>query len=160
MLLLLREKEAILLTVYVEADPLADSWRDVIPGDAEVGPHLSPGHSSDGQVLPLVLLVAPLVPGGVPDDVLTVLSPPGDPRGGVTRGLAHERHVFPLLDHHVLAGLEIVNLRGHVDVQTSILLLHLLGIDLTHVAAPVRLKHRPQVKLPNLKSSYGPVLVR
>lgn len=82
-------REATLLTVDVKADPLADSGRDVIPGDAEVGPHLGPGHSSDGQVLPLVFLVAPLVPGGIPDDVLTVLSPPGDPRGGVTRGLAH-----------------------------------------------------------------------
>ena len=89
MLLLLREKEATLLTVDVEADPLADSWRDVIPGDAEVSPHLGPGHSSDSQVLPLVLLVAPLVPGGVPDDVLTVLTPPGDPWGGMTRSLAH-----------------------------------------------------------------------
>ena len=66
-------REATLLTVDVKADPLADSGRDVIPGDAEVGPHLGPGYSSDGQVLALVLLLASLVPGGAPDDVLAVL---------------------------------------------------------------------------------------
>ena len=144
-----------LLTVDVETDPLADGGRHVVPGDAEVGPHLGPGHPGDGQVLPLELLVAALVPGGVPDDVLAVLASPGDPRGGVTRGLAHQGHVLPLLDHDVLAGLEIVNLRGDIDVQTSVLLLHLLSVYLTHVAAPVRLQHRAEVQLPNLKSLYN-----
>ena len=142
-----------LLTVHVETDPLADGGRDVVPGDAEVGPHLRPAGPGDGQVLALVLLLAPLAPGRVADDVLAVLPPPGDPRGGVARGRAHQSHVLALLDHHVLAGLEIVDLRRHVDVETPVLLLHLLGVDLTHVAASVRLQHGAEVKLPDLESS-------
>ena len=43
------------LTVDVEADPLADGGRDVVAGDAEVGPHLRPAHPRQAQVLPLVL---------------------------------------------------------------------------------------------------------
>ena len=80
-------------------------------------------------------------PPGTWKNIHPCLASPGDPRGGVTRGGAHQGHVLRLLDHHVLAGLEIINLRGDVHVQTSILLLHLLGVDLTHVAAPVRLQH-------------------
>ena len=43
------------LTVDVEADPLADGGRNVVAGDAEVGPHLRPPHPRQAQVLPLVL---------------------------------------------------------------------------------------------------------
>ena len=73
----------------------------------------------------------------------------------MSRGRADQRHILSLqtdksifyrealahnlLSNHILAGLQIVNVGGDIDVQAPILLLHLLCVDLTHVAASVGL---------------------
>jgi hypothetical protein len=55
------------------------------------------------------------------------------------------------LDCDVIAGAEHVNVWRHVDVQTAHFLLHLLGVDLAHVAAPICLHHLPDVQPPYLQ---------
>ena len=40
------------LTIDVETDPLADGGRDVVAGDAEVGPHVLAPHPVDLQRVP------------------------------------------------------------------------------------------------------------
>ena len=89
--------------------------------------------------------------GGAAHDGVAVLAAPGDAGGGVAAGPAHQRHVLALLHHHVLAGLQVVDVGRHVHVEAAVLLLHALRVDLAHVAAAVSLHHGAQVQLPHLR---------
>ena len=73
----------------------------------------------------------------------------------MSRGRADQRHILSLqtdksifyrealahnlLSNHILAGLQIVDIWGNIHVQATVLLLHLLRVDLTHIATSVRL---------------------
>ena len=67
------------LTINIETDSLADGGWDIIAGNAEIRPHLSPRDTSYGQIFSLKLLLPLLPPARVPDNVLPILSPPCDP---------------------------------------------------------------------------------
>ena len=66
---------------------------------------------------------------------------------------AGEAGVATLSDGDVSAGQLLVNVGGNQDCDAANLLLHLLGVDLTHVAATVRLLDLAQMQLPDLNKN-------
>ena len=153
------------LTLHFDGESVAGRGWDPVAGHTQILPHVQPADLLQPQLGSLQDVE--LLPGQ--QDVVPVLSPPDDVRWRVAAGVTGESHVVSLPHHHVL-GLPGLHYGGrHWGGQESgqslplysVLLTglthnlhvarpvnHRVGVDLTHVPAPVALLGTVQVEVP------------
>lgn len=134
------EKGAPSLTLHTERDALADRWRHIVGGNAQVGAHLSPFQAQQPQRGAIVgfhcitreqklnhsPLTNPLVPLGICrtfNELTTarlayeyhfaILTAPDDARLRIASGTARQRRILALLHGQIGGGLLIDDVWRH-----------------------------------------------